>query len=170
MPLKRLKRLAHLPIWRYADETSPEILCRQGRRAELLAGLSLSAVVLTCSALLEMLLSEPGWWSTLWIWISIAAAALALLMFLPGVLSHFWLREVARDCRARGISGGPDEPAADLRIRLTAMKVCAYSVALLVVVNGMGRWTALRPVACVLAAVATGWSLGSVIRKSENQT
>lgn len=92
------RRLHETTIWRYPPDTPPDTLLHHYGRAMAVVGFAFWSMGLMFSGLLEFVLSEPGWWRTLWFCVLLCAAPCVLISGIPSIVAIAWANETAREC------------------------------------------------------------------------
>lgn len=166
---KLIREFLHTPLWSYRPETSPETLLRHWHRARRALLVAFCSCALVCTSTLELMLSEPGWWRTLWFVLLIASTGVALLTLLPMTVIWAWAGEIEKECGRRGIAL-PDSGSLEPLAQHAAMKAVFYVAALVLVVNVFGRNSEWRPLACAFALAITIWTLISMFKRPARTT
>jgi MFS family permease len=120
-----LRRLANTVIWSYRPGVTDETLLRHARYAEGVVTIAFGASVLMASAMLELVLSEPGWWRALWFWIASGATLVAILTFIPGLMALVVAHEALRSLKDK-FAGQRLFERLDLKLPVFAAKMMAY--------------------------------------------
>lgn len=144
-----MRRLLNAVIWTYPDDTPDECLLRAARRSYAMVSLCGAAWVAMCSAMLEVLLSHPGWWRVFWFSVLVPAGGLAALSTPLALVFGIRGGEAARLLRRRG----SDERICALLDSFPAFlagRLMIYFVSLMLVANVIGRVPALRAAAAVM--------------------
>jgi hypothetical protein len=153
------RKLANTVIWSYRPDVSDETLLRHARRAECVVTIAFGASVLMASAMLELVLSDPGWWRALWFWIASGATLVAILTFIPGLIALVVAHEALRSLKDQ-FAGQQLFERLDLKLPVFAAKMMAYFSLLIlsaiVVGNDPMRRAAAAAIVFGLFALALG--------------
>jgi len=96
-----LQRLFPQPVWRYSPDTSVTQLHRHHQLASLCVYACLFCIVGAVSSLLQVVvLGWQGW--TMWMLVTYGAGM--IVTAIPALLLGFWMGEVERECRQRGVA------------------------------------------------------------------
>lgn len=155
------RKLANTVIWSYRANTPDALLLRHARRAECVMSFAFGASVLMASAMLEALLSEPGWWRSFWFWICIGATLIATLTFIPGIIAFCVAREALRSLEDKSHAQQLLDRL-DFKPAMLAAKLAAYFSLLVLSTTFVGNDPTRRT---AVAAILFGLLACGLVRK-----
>ena len=124
----------HIVLWEYPEETSVETLLRHQRRAKWLVYVGTGASVLAMSSMFEFLASKEGTLRDILFVVLCASCGVSLLLSIPVILAFCWLGDIHKALIARGHTDTTHD-AVGWRVGVTAMKMCFWFIAMLVLAN-----------------------------------
>ncbi len=139
-------------VWSYQPDVPYSVLIRHVRRAEWIMSVGYGANLLMFSAMLQMILSDPGWWREFWVWVCICSVSLALPMIIPAIIANVWAVEAARCLHQRHRFDGVLHRI-ERAPGVAAMKILAYAAGLILVVNFIEANSALRAITVALVVI-----------------
>lgn len=132
-------RLAHLVIWKYADDVPVEKLYRHHRIAARICMIGFGAGVLMASSGAEFLATPKGWLRTVSMTVLLVSTGVALLTFVPAIISVAWASEAEEELKARGLPLPKGAPVGEW-MPFMVMKMCFWFAVMVFI-----GWLAQRP-------------------------
>lgn len=132
-------RLAHLVLWKYADDVPAEKLYRHHRIATRICMIGFGSAVLMTSSMTEFLVTPRGWLQTVSGTILAVSAGVTGVMLIPAIIAVAWGNEIEETLNARGLPL-PDGGRLQEWGPRFAMKMCFWFVVMVFI-----GWLVQRP-------------------------
>jgi hypothetical protein len=129
-----LSRLAHVVLWKCADDVPVEKLYRHHRIAARICMIGFGAGVLMASSMAEFLATPKGWLQTVSMTVMIVSTAITGVMLVPAIIAIPWGNEIEKELKARGLplpKGGPIQEWLPSMV----MKMCFWFVVLMIIAS-----------------------------------